>query len=88
MFSNVKTQIHIAMFMYFSCFTLKTSFVADFDEYDEEISTLRKNLKPKVEKLRSMEDKDSMRGMFLNPLSKDEMGLSRTCSDIMDRCLI
>lgn len=45
----------------------------DFDELDNQISDIRKKLKPKVSKLRDLEKKDDIKGFNLNPLSKEEM---------------
>lgn len=53
--------------------TLGTLFVADFDELDKEIVEVRQHLKPKVNKLRDLEDKDAAKGFQLNPLSREEM---------------
>ncbi|CAH1793670.1 unnamed protein product [Owenia fusiformis] len=45
----------------------------DFDQLDEEINKLRKNLKIKVDKLRDIEQEDSLKGFHLQPLSKEEL---------------
>ncbi|XP_064607531.1 p53 and DNA damage-regulated protein 1-like [Liolophura sinensis] len=45
----------------------------DFDELDKEITEVRQRLKPKVNKLRDLEDKDAAKGFQLNPLSREEM---------------
>lgn len=45
----------------------------DFDQLDSDISDIRKNLKPKVNKLRDIEHKDSIKGFNLHPLTKEEM---------------
>lgn len=48
------------------CFT-------DFNELENEINSLRKNLKPKVNKLRDLEMKDDIKGFDLAPLSREEL---------------
>jgi hypothetical protein len=45
---------------------------SDFDHLDAEIANLREQLKPKVNKLRDLEQKDELRGFNLNPLSPQE----------------
>lgn len=45
----------------------------DFDELDNQISDVRKQLKPKVSKLRDMEKREDIKGFNLNPLSKEEI---------------
>nr|AGK88245.1 p53 and DNA damage regulated protein [Mytilus galloprovincialis] len=45
----------------------------DFEELDNQINDLRRELKPKVSKLRDMEKKEDIKGFNLNPLSKEEM---------------
>ena len=45
----------------------------DYEQLDTEISELQRNLKPKVSKLRDLEDKDDLKGFNLNPLSKEEL---------------
>lgn len=45
----------------------------DFEELDDKINTLRRELKPKVNKLYDMEKKEGIKGFNLNPLSKDEL---------------
>ncbi|KAJ8307483.1 hypothetical protein KUTeg_015567 [Tegillarca granosa] len=45
----------------------------DFDELDNEILDIRKNLIPKVGKLRDIDGQEDIKGFNLNPLSKDEM---------------
>ncbi|VDI84307.1 Hypothetical predicted protein [Mytilus galloprovincialis] len=44
-----------------------------FEELDNQINDLRRELKPKVSKLRDMEKKEDIKGFNLNPLSKEEM---------------
>lgn len=46
---------------------------SDFEELDNQINDLRRELKPKVSKLRDMEKKEDIKGFNLNPLSKEEM---------------
>ena len=46
---------------------------ADFDELDNQISDVRRQLKPKVSKLRDMEKREDIKGFNLNPLSKEEI---------------
>ncbi|XP_013416442.2 p53 and DNA damage-regulated protein 1-like [Lingula anatina] len=45
----------------------------DFDQIDHQIASLRNGLRPKVQKLRDMENKEDMKGFQLNPLTKAEM---------------
>ena len=47
--------------------------LSDFNQLDEEISTIRTNLKPKVNKLRDLEHREDIKGFDLNPLSKEEL---------------
>jgi len=47
--------------------------IADFNQLESEISTLRKNLKPKVNRLRDLEMKDEIKGFTLTPLSREEL---------------
>uniref|UniRef100_A0A0B6Y0Y3 p53 and DNA damage-regulated protein 1 n=1 Tax=Arion vulgaris TaxID=1028688 RepID=A0A0B6Y0Y3_9EUPU len=44
----------------------------DFEELDKEIGTSRKNLRPKVNKLRDLEKKDELKGFDLCPLTPEE----------------
>lgn len=46
---------------------------ADFDELEKEIGKLRQGLKPKLSKLRDLENKDDIKGFQLKPLSRDEL---------------
>jgi hypothetical protein len=59
------------------CLYVKNQFYlfnfADFDELDNQISDVRRQLKPKVSKLRDMEKRDDIKGFNLNPLSKEEI---------------
>ena len=47
--------------------------LSDFNQLDEEISTIRTHLKPKVNKLRDLEHKEDIKGFDLNPLSNEEL---------------
>ena len=44
----------------------------DYDRLDEEITDIRNKLKPKVNKLRDLEEKEELKGFDLVPLSADE----------------
>ena len=46
---------------------------SDFNQLDKEISTIRTNLKPKVNKLRDLEHREDIKGFDLNPLSQEEL---------------
>lgn len=48
-------------------------YTSDFNQLDNEIGELRRNLKPKVNKLRDLEMKEDIKGFGLNPLSKEEL---------------
>lgn len=50
----------------------------DFSYLDAEIASLRKQLKPKVDKLRDLEHKNELRGFNLNPLSPQELDAIKT----------
>ncbi|XP_046574039.1 p53 and DNA damage-regulated protein 1-like [Haliotis rubra] len=45
----------------------------DYNQLDEELTDIRKKLKPKVNNLRNLENKEDMKGFGLNPLSKEEL---------------
>lgn len=45
----------------------------DSDELDDEINSLRRQLKQKVNKLQDLEHKEELKGFHLNPLSKKEL---------------
>lgn len=63
--------------LFFFFFMLKNQFYlfnfSDFDELDNQICDVRKQLKPKVSKLRDMEKREDIKGFNLNPLSKEEI---------------
>lgn len=61
------------MFIKFPTENTKKMLNEDFNKLDDEISDLRKHLKPKVNKLRDLENKDDIKGFNLNPLSREEM---------------
>ena len=44
----------------------------DYERLDEEITDIRNKLKPKVNKLRDLEEKEELKGFDLVPLSADE----------------
>ena len=44
----------------------------DYDELDTEINKVRSDLKPKVSKLRDLENKEDLKGFNLAPLSQEE----------------
>lgn len=45
----------------------------DFNQLDREINSIRNDLKPKMNKLRDLENKDDLKGFNLEPLTKDEI---------------
>ncbi|XP_048248076.1 p53 and DNA damage-regulated protein 1-like [Haliotis cracherodii] len=45
----------------------------DYNQLDEELTDIRNKLKPKVNNLRNLENKEDMKGFGLNPLSKEEL---------------
>ena len=47
--------------------------VSDFNQLDKEIAEIRKNLKPKVNKMRDLEHQEDIKGFDLNPLSRDDL---------------
>ena len=53
---------------------------SDYDRLDEEITDIRNKLKPKVNKLRDLEEKDELKGFNLVPLSADE---HRSLQDVL-----
>ncbi|XP_060579007.1 p53 and DNA damage-regulated protein 1-like [Ruditapes philippinarum] len=61
------------MFIKFPSDKTKKMLEQDFDKLDTEIGDLRRNLKPKVNKLRDLEMKEDIKGFDLNPLSKEEL---------------
>ena len=46
--------------------------LTDYDELDSEINKVRSELKPKVNKLRDLENKEDLKGFNLTPLSQEE----------------
>ena len=52
---------------------INVDLISDYDNLDEEINDLRKNLKPKVQALRNQEHKEEVKGFGLTPLSKEEL---------------
>lgn len=61
------------MFIKFPSENTKKMLEQDFNQLDNEIGDLRRNLKPKVNKLRDLEMKEDLKGFNLNPLSKEEL---------------
>ena len=60
-------------FIFFFLIYFFLYFFADFDKLNTEISEVQINLKPKVAKLRDIEEKDELKGFDLQPLSKTEL---------------
>ncbi|XP_045213456.1 p53 and DNA damage-regulated protein 1-like [Mercenaria mercenaria] len=61
------------MFIKFPSDKTRRMLQQDFDQLDSEIGDLRRNLKPKVNKLRDLEMKEDIKGFDLNPLSREEL---------------
>lgn len=63
---------------------------SDFKHYEEEIDRLRKELKPKVNRLNDLEHKDGLKGFDLLPLHEKELSkvMANLDWNLLTKCVI